>query len=154
MASLLGSLVGSLLGSARGSGSGIGGTVAATLSSGSLDLLTDGTEWAATLTWSTPGIGGNGKRLSLRFDVGAPAVEVRDNSSNTTGNAWLSDIGTVGVHVTGDVGLPVTIADLEAAINASSALVQVTTPDPSPLKEIDMSTLDTAELIGSFTGGY
>lgn len=128
--------------------------VAATLSTSDLSgtVVTDGTPWDAALTWRTPGTDGNGMILDLHFDTGLAAVEVRDNERRESGG-WVAAVGTVGVWVTGDIGLDVLISDLEAAINAGSALVQVTTADPDGTQIIDVGALDSGSVSGTFTGG-
>lgn len=129
--------------------------VAATLDTGDLDteVTTSGTPWAATLEWRTVGIDGNAKQLKIRFDTGLPLVEVRDNESNPFGSGWSAEPGVVGVLVHADIGYPVTIGEIEAAINGISTLVRVTIADPSPANEIDIGTLDTALCTGTFSGG-
>lgn len=142
-----------------GIGVGIGSdlytpTVAATLHTRDLSgsVLTNVSDWTATLTWQQLGIVGNGKPISLRFDVGAANVEVRDNEDPALGT-WAAAPGTVGVLINADLGDPVTIGTLEAAINAGSALAQVTTADPAPTNEIDVPALDTSNITGTFSGG-
>ncbi len=129
-------------------------TVAATLATRDLfgSVLTNASDWTARLTWQQLGTVGNGKILSLRFDTGAASVEVRDNEDPALGT-WAAAPGTVGVLVHADLGDPVTVGALEAAINAGSALAQVTTADPSPSNEIEIATLDTANITGIFSGG-
>lgn len=129
-------------------------TVAATLRTSELSgaVVTNAADWTATLTWQQLGTVGNGKILSLRFDTGVANVEVRDNEDPALGT-WAAAPGTVGVHVHADVGDPVTIGELEAAINAGPALVQVTTADPSPTNELDIAALDTLNITGTFGGG-
>lgn len=133
-----------------------GGTVAATLAVVAMDqsVITTGTPWTATLSWGALGTVGNGKVLDVRFDIGSGTVEVRDNQrSDGSGGGWQAAPGTVGVLVLADAGFAVTVADIEAAINASSALCDVTTADPSPTKEIDIGIMETANVAGTFTGG-
>jgi hypothetical protein len=134
-------------------------TVAATLDTADLSepVATDGTAWAAVLTWAELGPGGNIGILHLHFVDGDPsAVEVRDNERYDTGfiPGWVAAPGTIGALANGTVGVDVpTIAELEAAINAGSSLAQITTADPSPSKEIDMSIMESVSTSGSFSGG-
>jgi hypothetical protein len=128
--------------------------VAATLRTSALTptVATASGDWTAILTWAALGVVGNGKELDVRFDAGAQSVEVRDNERCLNGT-WTPESGVVGVLVRADVGLPVTVGEIETAINAMSALCSVTTPDPSPSNEIDISFLDATNCFATFSGG-
>lgn len=130
------------------------GTVAATLATLSLSpqVETTTTPWAATLTWHTLGTGGNSGDIDFRFDQGSAGVEVRDGHAHT-GAAWVAAPGTIGIRARSDLGDPLTVGTIEAAINASSSLAQVTTADPAPTKEIDYGLMDTTNCSGTFSGG-
>jgi hypothetical protein len=131
-------------------------TIAATLDTTDLStpVATDGTDWAAVLTWHEIGPGGNAGVLHLAFIDGDPSgVEVRDGEMNVEG-IWVAAPGTIGVLANGTNGIDVpTIGEIEAAINAGSDLAQVTTADPSPSKEVDMSTMEGVVATASFSGG-
>lgn len=133
------------------------GVASATLSTSSLStpVATDGTAWAAVLTWSQPGEIGNGGRLDLYFVDGNPhSIEVRDHERfDQDSGLWVAAVGTVGALVTGESGDPITVGEIEAEINATSELASVTTADPSPLKEVDHSTMDSVSTSAAFTGG-
>jgi hypothetical protein len=131
-------------------------TIAATLSTLDLstEVATDGTDWTAILTWHELGVGGNAGVLHMAFIDGDPSgVEVRDDEMNVEG-IWVAAPGTIGVLANGTVAVDVpTIGEIEAAINAGSDLAQVTTSDPSPSKEVDMSTMEGVVAAASFSGG-
>jgi hypothetical protein len=84
--------------------------------------------WTATLAWRSAGAGGNGKVFHIAGSDGfVTVVEVRDNQRwNVNTETWDASPGTVGVAINND---DCTVAALEAAINASSALVAVAIPD-------------------------
>lgn len=130
------------------------GTIAATLDATEISPVveTNATPWAATLTWQTLGTAGNGQLLNFRFDEGPAGVEVHDNQSHD-GVGWSAAPGTVGIRARGEAVDPLTVGTIESAINASSALAQVTAADPSPTKEIDVGLMDTVNAIGTFSGG-
>ncbi len=143
-----------------GMGAGIvpaaGGTVAATLATRDAipDVATSGDTWRAVLTWHVLGTGGNSGALELLFvDGNPPSAEVRDNQRHN-GAGWESAPNTIGVLVTSEAGgAEITMAALEAAINAGSALAQVTTPDPAPSKTVSMAAMEAVNAIGTFSGG-
>lgn len=154
--------VGLSVGLACGIGVGIGSdeyvpTVAATVATADLSgntsgIATNGTNWTATLTWQQLGVIGNGKILDVRFDVGPSSAEIRDNERHN-GTTWIAAAGTVGVWISSDIGDPLTVGTIEAAINASSTLAQVTTADASPSKEVDYSLMDATSNSATFSGG-
>lgn len=137
-----------------GNDSGVAATVdTADLTGDAVGLATDSTIWTATLTWNIAGLSGNGKTLDVRTDAGSGTVEVRDNERVTGGGVWVSAPGTVGIWVKPDIGLPVTIGDIETEIASASSLVTVTTPDASPSKEVDIGVMDATSIAANFAGG-
>jgi hypothetical protein len=92
--------------------------------------------WTATLTSVVP------RSFAIWFLDGATAsVEVRDNELYN-GTTWVATSGCCGVLVTGrNTTAPVTIATVEAAINASSALVSVTSAHGTPSSTINFTTM-------------
>jgi hypothetical protein len=78
-------------------------------------------------------------------------VEVRDDE-RYEGSSWVSDPGNVGVLVIHDSIDPMPVADIEAAINATSLLALVTTPDGTGAI-VDADALDGGDKSGSFAGG-
>lgn len=98
--------------------------------------------WTATLAGVVP----RTISIVLFFDSVA-SIEVRDNEDYVAG-AWTSDPGNCGVFVTGNnTTATVTIAALEAAINATSQLVAVTVPHGTPSSTINMAG---SPVIGEF----
>lgn len=134
---------------------------------------TDGAVW--TSTWSAastyPGEMGNSLTMSIAFvPFVAPAVGtlpldlpfsfisetasviVNDHFTwNVAIGKWREEQGNIGVTVAGDL----TVAELEAAIAAGTALATLTTPDVSPSKVVDVAGMLAAALRSeaSFSGG-
>lgn len=115
-------------------------------------FLTDGTPWTATITSNVIGKDGNGLRISFVMDEGASRqIDVHDHEYFA--GSWLPLSGNVGVHVMQEnppFFAPLTVLDLEMAINASSSLAFVSTADASPSKILN--TTDNG-FSGSFSGG-
>ncbi len=110
-----------------------------------------GVLWDAVVSWATAGVAGNGKKLHIASYTADPP-EVRDNEKyNTATEAWEAAPGTVGVLIDGSGGA-LTIAALEAFINAGTALLQVTTPDA--VHAASFVFLDDGEVTeGTLAGG-
>ncbi len=133
------------VGEQRGGGGGGGSTLAAAAASGTASVGIDQIGlWNAVLTAIPIGAAGNAITLSMYtvYPEVDPIslIEVRDNEQCVAG-VWSAAPGNVGILCTGnadpDSTLPIgqTVAAVEAAINASSALIQVTTPGSKPLAE-------------------
>jgi hypothetical protein len=116
-------------------------------------VVTDGLPWDAILTWNEAGTVGNSGQLDLIFFDGDPAAaEVRDNERHN-GVTWEAAPGVIGVRVNSSSGIDeITVGEIEAAINATSELAQVTTPDITPGKIVDGS-MEGVSAVGSFSGG-
>lgn len=128
-----------------------GGDVAATLDASTIGIETSGADWRAILTATEAGAAGNAIVFDILIAEGFPdAIEVRDDEVYLDPGGWTAAAGTIGV-LAGAGGGPIvwTVADLEAAINATSLLVQVTSPDGDPSKEL----LEQIEKAGTFSGG-
>ena len=113
--------------------------------------------WAATFTSIPLGSLGNGFTLSIALTITAGVddfIDVRDHQTwNSTTDAWETLANNVGIHViTAAVGR-VTIAEIEAAINADSALLDVTTPHPNACILNATSFVDTTFSFGTTAGG-
>lgn len=128
-------------------------------------LLTDGTDWLATLEVRL-GAGfdgelGNALGLTIQiFEAATASIDVRDRFRPTAEGApgeieWVPDEAHVGIAISGPFSAGPTIAELEAAINAASALIVVDVPDVSGSKVIDIETnVDNGgQLFGSFVSG-
>ena len=107
--------------------------------------------WTATVTAIALGSAGNGVSVAMGVIAGTAAVEVRDHQIFTTATGlWTTSANVVGIKATGSVA----IATVEAAINANSALVDVTTPHGSPAATIDTAGFGGSTVtISSTTGG-
>lgn len=119
-------------------------------------------DWTATLTarstGTAPPLGDLGNDLSLSFGFisGTTAlIEVRDHRRfDATTGRWSTLANNIGVRVVGnDTTAPVTVAAVEARINALSRLASVTAPHATPTACIDFSAMATMEADGDFSGG-
>ncbi len=130
---------------------------AATVDTGSLSdsVITDGTPWQAVLEWRVPGAVGNAGSFSIGFNDGDPfSIEVLDHYSwDAFLGEWVSTPNNVGVKVISDTLSMPTVADIEAAIDASSDLARVLTPDVDPTKLIDPSIMEGITSGAPFFGG-
>lgn len=131
--------------------------VRATLpTSSALAVTTSGSNWAAT--WaavsSYPGEMGNQLSMSVSFLSSAtPSIDVRDHFRfDAVLNRWIEDQGNVGVLMRG-TDASTTVAQLEAAIVAGTALCTLQTPDAAPSKLVKIATLATTTTTGSFANG-
>lgn len=106
-------------------------------------VTTSAGAWTATL------IAKGGRAIALTFQSGASAsVEARDDQFWDGG--WSPFPGTTGVLVIGNnTGATVTVAALEAALNATAA-VHVQVPSAAPSATIDMDAMDGQELAATF----
>jgi hypothetical protein len=85
--------------------------------------------------------------LPFNFVSETGLVEVRDHFAwDPDGERWIEDLDNIGVLVAGTV----TVAELEAAIAADTALATLAAADGSPGKVIDVAGVPA---IGQFTGG-
>jgi hypothetical protein len=114
-------------------------------------VQTSGTNWAATFRAVALGELGNAYTLSVAFLAGTSAIDVRDHFAyDLSEGRWRPSTGTIGVLIT---GAP-TVAQVEAAIAAGTALITLLTPDATPSK-----TIATAPMViigttsGAFSGG-
>jgi len=131
------------------------GVQATRLTTGSLAVVTSGSNWNATLAARTGnnrviGALGNNVVIAVSFESGSPPlVDLRDdfNWDSATG-IWFPAVGSVGVRVVGAA----TVASIEAAIIAGSTLVTVTVADPAPTKTIN-AIMFGAIAAGQFSGG-
>jgi hypothetical protein len=150
--------VGTLVSATCVTGSGISGGLITEL------WLTNGlggvSNWLATLTATAGGEAGNDVTLSVGCKTGVTAagestVEVRDNYSyDPVTGLWTASPNNCGVKILSDDNIdPLTIDTVEAAINATSELVQVTTPHAFPTRYVDSVSVANDLLIGTFTGG-
>lgn len=105
--------------------------------------------WAATLTSVVP------RTVSVCFEDGvAASVEVRDNEIYSAG-AWSSQSGNCGVKVVSrNTTAPIAIATIEAAINATSTLVQVTSAHATPSATVDATAMAGLQRTGTFPVAY
>lgn len=131
----------------------------ATASGLSHAVSTSGTNWAATFAAKTGsmlvvGELGNKVTMSIAFTSGSPnVVDVRDHFSyDANTGLWSPDLNNVGVHITCAAG-SLTVAALETAIAAATALIQVSAADATPSKTIDAVGMNGLAATGSFTGG-
>ncbi len=128
------------------------------VTSGSFSVSTSGTAWTATLrSLVLAGEHGNLISLSMAFETttGTFSIDVRDHFAwSIAEQRWTTDVNNVGVRVQCRSGSSPTVAQLEAAIAAESALVSVTTPDPTPSKIVDAVMLaGVTRGPVAFTGG-
>lgn len=126
---------------------------------------TSGSNWSATFAvWDTvfagkafnPGEMGNAITMSLSFELAAAVlIDVRDHFRyDISLGRWREDVGNVGVRITGpNAGIGITVNDLEGAIAAATALVQVALGDPVTTKTLSMNVLNGQVVTGAFTGG-
>lgn len=116
-----------------------------------IPVQTSGTNWAATFQAVALGELGNVNAMSLAFVVGVGAIDVRDHFAYDPATAtWSPAIGTIGVLVT---GAP-TVAQLEAAIVAGTALATLTIADATPAKVVNVAAMAALAVVtGLFTGG-
>lgn len=125
-------------------------------------ITTTMTPWAATLTCVLAGDGANaafqhgggsivGLTVVVAFRHATAAVEVRDRQ-RWNGTVWVNDDGAVGVLVSSTAGGVLTTS-IESAINSTSTLIQVTTPDPKTVAQafVDASSIVYIMLAGGLT---
>jgi hypothetical protein len=128
--------------------------IAATLSTFGVGIATNTLSgfWDAVVSWDVAGVVGNGKQLDVVLDRSGAVItyEVRDDQRYVLGTGWVVEAGTVGVRIT-RAGLGPLVGDLEAAINAGSALCTVTTPDPLGGAFMDPGV--STRYTGTFAGG-
>jgi hypothetical protein len=92
-----------------------------------VELESSSEGWTAVLTTIVVGVTSFTINVSESLPLG---LEVRDNEYYDSVLGWQPSLGNVGVEIGGDGGpLTVTVAELEAAINATSQLLRVTTND-------------------------
>ena len=116
-----------------------------------IPVQTSGTNWAATFQAVALGELGNAITLRLAFVVGTGSIDVRDHFAfDPSTSTWSAAVGTIGVLVTGTP----TVAQLEAAIVAGTALATLTIADATPTKVVAVATMaGLAVATGLFTGG-
>lgn len=111
----------------------------------SFSVATSGTAWTATLRSSVlTGEHGNLLSLSAAFETttGTFSIDVRDHFAwSIAEQRWTVDENNVGLHVLCRSGSSPTVAQLEAAINAGSALAAVSVADVTPTKVVDATAL-------------
>jgi hypothetical protein len=113
--------------------------------------------WTALLRAVTPGELGNALGLDVAFeDSGADpfSVDVRDHfrwSSDIS--SWEPAINTIGVLVRCRGSSKPTVAQLETAIAAGTALATVFSHDPNPSNVVDADEMLGAASVGTFGGG-
>lgn len=116
---------------------------------------TSGTAWTATwnATSAFPGELGNALSMSISFESGANLVDVRDHFGwQPSLSAWLPVIGRIGVRVRCTAGT-LTVAALETAIAAGTALATLAAADATPTKTIDIATMAGQSATGAFSAG-
>lgn len=122
-------------------------------------VATSGTDWAAT--WAAKAgnnkvIGelGNNVSMSIAFATGAVnLVDVRDHFTyDASTGLWSPDLNNVGIRVVCSAG-SLTVAALETAIAAATALIEVSVADATPAKTIDAAAMNGVSVTGDFTGG-
>lgn len=118
-------------------------------------VTTSGTAWAATFTAAAFGQLGNAVTMSLAFEDGTPfSIDVRDHFAwDHTQQLWAPDSNNIGVRVLCHTGSSPTVAQLEAAITAGTALLGGITPDATPSKVVNASGMANLTSTASFTGG-
>lgn len=121
-----------------------------------IPLLTPTGFWTVTFTAIALGTLGNGIKVSVGVSSGTAAtVEVRDHQIFTAATGlWTALADNVGIKITADLTHPVTIAAVEAAINAYSDLLDVSA-HASPAAVIDVATMGTTTYTiagGGFAG--
>lgn len=88
--------------------------------------------------------------IRLTFVDGSPAsAEVRDHYRAIAAGSWSYEHGTVGVLVISEPGAEITVAEIEAAL-AGSSLVRVATPDTTPAREVNPTTMEGSTVAGEF----
>jgi hypothetical protein len=126
---------------------GTTGAARANISTSSLGVTTSGTDWAAIYTAAPAGVDGNRLSLAVTFEAAAtgspPLIAVRDHFTwRPAAQRWVPSPNTIGVRVACDPLAPITVGALEAGITAGgSALMTLSTPDPTPGKVIDIADL-------------
>ncbi len=135
----------------------VGAATQATMStSADLPLLTPTGHWTATFTAIKLGTLGTGLSVSVGVLPGtSQLIDVRDNQIfNAVTGLWADLAGNIGVQVVADLTHPVTIGAIEAAINAYSDLIDVTTPHGTPTAILDITSMaGQTTTIGSTAGG-
>jgi hypothetical protein len=128
-----------------------GVAVAALLVVALMGVETDSANWQGELTATEAGEAGNSLTLHvIIFEQAPDAIEVRDGEVYVDPTGWIATPNAIGVLVgAGGGALAWTVADLEAEINATSLLAQVTTVDFDPTKVLE----EQVERIGTFAGG-
>jgi hypothetical protein len=118
-------------------------------------VTTSGTAWNAIWTANAFGELGNEVTMSLAFEDGTPfSIDVRDHFAwSHTLQIWAPDLNNVGVRVLCRTGSSPTVAQLEAAITAGTALLGGLTPDATPGKIVNASGMVNLTATASFTGG-
>lgn len=113
-------------------------------------VLTSVSPWAATFRAVPLGELGNAVFLRLAFVVGSGSIDVRDHFAyDTSSGTWAPAVNTIGVLVT---GAP-TVAQLEAAIVAGTALATLTVADAAPSKVVNVAANVGRITFGLFSGG-
>jgi hypothetical protein len=132
---------------------------------------TSGAAWTSTWRAATPGESGNrltmtvsavafsavtapNLPLEMPFDLisESGAVLVNDNAAWSPSTAsWIAAPNNIGVLVAGSL----TVADLEAAVAATTMLATLVTPDATPAKTVDTAAMLAVAQVstGAFTGG-
>jgi len=127
--------------------------VRATLATSTLAVSTSGTAWSST--WSAaaakPGEMGNAVSMAIAFESGANLVDVRDHFTYSTAGGWVPSLNRIGVRVRSAAGT-LTVAALETAIAAGTALATLTAADATPSKTISAAMAGTT-VSGSFASG-
>lgn len=135
--------------------------VQATLATGAMSgaITTSGTAWTATWaakTGSNLVIGelGNTVSLSIGFESGTPnVIDVRDHLSyDPATGLWSPDTNNAGVRVVCSAA-SLTVAALETAIAAGTALVQLSAADATPSKTINAASMAGHLVTGQLSGG-
>lgn len=133
--------------------------ILATSSGLSRAVTTSGSNWAATWAAKTGSnfvIGelGNSVTLSIGFESGSPnLIDVRDNFSyDPATGLWTAALGNVGVRVVCSAA-SLTVAALETAIAAGTALIQLSAADGTPGKTINAAGMAGMLTTGQLSGG-
>jgi len=120
-------------------------------------VATNGTAWNAVLLAATlPGAAGNVVTVSIAFEDGAPfTIDVREHYAwSIAEQRWVPTINNVGVRIVCRTGSSPTVAVLENAFDdAGVALLNVTTPDPTPGKIINATAMAGLVATGTLSGG-
>jgi hypothetical protein len=119
----------------------------------SLSPLSD---WTATITATPLGDLGNDVSLSLAFVTSTTAAVLINNHReyDIATSRWIANTNNLGVLVTGnDTTATVTIATIEAAINAWSQLLQVSSAHATPTARVNFALMGGIETAGALTAG-